>query len=235
MPNRTLAGFTLIELLVVMSIIAVLASMMLPLIQRVRETALGMRCANNLRQIGLAAEVYAQDNDGMVVLSLNPAGQYWFQVLSNYTEDQAKVASAGLGLIMRGCPRYTSTTIYKEAVARTNWWTVNDVTGYSETYLLRGDAPKIASGYTSGCTYFKSGNGLTVNNPLARVTKRAERPFFWDFCHDSAEMISWNLVSWPSLRTNFERHNKQGKVCYFDGHVASSSAWATANAQGLNQ
>lgn len=85
------------------------------------------------------------------------------------------------------------------------------------------------------CTYVKSGNGLTVNNPLAQVTKRSQRPFFWDFCHDSAEMIAWNLSSWPSLRSNFERHSKRGQVCYFDGHVASSMAWTTANAQALNR
>ena len=54
-------AFTLVELLVVVAIIALLMGVLLPSLSRARQTAIGLQCQNNLRQIGLATNMYLSD------------------------------------------------------------------------------------------------------------------------------------------------------------------------------
>lgn len=67
-------GFTLVELLVVIGIIALLISILLPSLNRARETANRVKCASNLRQIGQALLLYANENRGAYPRTYYAAG-----------------------------------------------------------------------------------------------------------------------------------------------------------------
>ena len=70
-PGRKTAGFTLIELLVVIAIIAILAALLVPAVKRAQESARRSVCSSNLRQVGLAMTLYANDNQGRLLSNRN--------------------------------------------------------------------------------------------------------------------------------------------------------------------
>jgi prepilin-type N-terminal cleavage/methylation domain-containing protein/prepilin-type processing-associated H-X9-DG protein len=67
-------SFTLIELLVVIAIIAILAALLLPVLQKAKIKAQGIQCMNNTRQLCLAWTMYAGDNNDRLVLNQNLGG-----------------------------------------------------------------------------------------------------------------------------------------------------------------
>ena len=82
---RSRTGFTLIELLVVISIIAILAAMLMPAINMVRDAAKSANCKSNMRQLGMAFVARCTDNDG------NYPDFRWQEQIQDYLNPEGKI------------------------------------------------------------------------------------------------------------------------------------------------
>jgi len=106
MSKRT--GFTLIELLVVIAVIALLLSILVPALRKVKKTAKVVVCKSNLRQLTMGVRLYAEANNGKAPAFGHNPGDYWFFDIAPYLDaetyimDPEQERSGGMGTIY--CP-----------------------------------------------------------------------------------------------------------------------------------
>ena len=221
------SAFTLIELLVVIAIIAILAALLLPALTRAKAAAQRANCANNLRQLGIATELYWDENDGncfyanLGTTNINGTNGalWWFGWIENGAEE-TRAFDLSLGALhpylggsdVRLCPALYAT---------------------SAQFKLKGDNVIFSYGYnqnlSAGVTQppvkvnqIKSPTGLALFADAAQIN---------DF-QDPASPDNPLVEEWYYLdvNTNFTdpdyypnghfRHAQNANVTFGDGHVS---------------
>lgn len=194
--------FTLIELLIVVSIIAILAGMLLPALNKAREAAWKISCVNNLKSIGVASQIYTADHNDMVVVSKynNSDPLTWMTLLCGSKQlncSDLTAQNTQLPFKVFQCP-----AALRIPSNGTNWtsgwynWAPISKAGYGLNWRLTRYSPKITG----------------IKYPLSTVP----------LVFESAALVpdvGYNSPATADQQLRLRRHNRSSNVLFLDGHV----------------
>jgi prepilin-type N-terminal cleavage/methylation domain-containing protein/prepilin-type processing-associated H-X9-DG protein len=220
-------GFTLIELLVVIAVIAILASILFPVLASAKGASYRASCFGNLRQIGMALTMYAQDNNDsfshveyrygpndMYICSAWDWGKwYWMFTCRPYIGTGYPVdwRSGKAGRNIFCCP---AKPVYHKLIKNGQLYSLY-IGGLDKKWgLTRGPLPgETTQGYAMWCSY-----GINEHIPYAswhvHDWQRPTRSFLLLEASDT-ELTGDQL----GRKLNFDIHSDGTNILYIDGHV----------------
>jgi prepilin-type N-terminal cleavage/methylation domain-containing protein/prepilin-type processing-associated H-X9-DG protein len=220
--GKRTGGFTLIELLVVIAIIGILAGMLLPALSRAREMARGTSCANNLKNIGYAVQMYAPNYGERIVpvvqdlVGFNPAGTYFFGYYTDGTTpvdfNRGPLAPYLKTREVWGCPSFIEGDYAPRADGPTSGY------AYNYHYLCGWTATWDACVGISLGRIRKPSETVMFGDSARDTNVVLEENFYWDPPSLSAPFDPWGIGPYPHWFSHF-RHIKNTTVLHCDGHV----------------
>jgi prepilin-type processing-associated H-X9-DG protein/prepilin-type N-terminal cleavage/methylation domain-containing protein len=205
--------FTLVELLVVIAIVSILAGLLLPVLAQARNAAHAIACASNLKQVGTAQAMYANDNNGWCapVWSNFPdttTGSNWNETLS--ANEYIPTPALGQRCVFL-CPSQAPTGWIHRSRSYGMW-----STGSRPYRIGSANVAAPASGSWAAKNYGSSSAFFYVADSI--TTQYGEQ---WYQFSSSSVSILIHL-----------RHNRRANLLFGDGHVsAENGAWLLSSTQ----
>lgn len=195
--------FTMIELLIVISIMAILASLLFPALSKARESARGIKCASNLKQLNLSFTMYAGDQDGWYPKMWDGAKE-WHRVLCDegYTNCTRLEAA---GYVLDGGAAAGHKTVF---------WCPSDKRN-----------PTIANPYPQGVSYaqnacvFGDGSASWLSYKKVASIKSPSATLHLTDCWSNFYNGSAYIITYASTERIDYRHNNSANQLFADGHV----------------
>lgn len=200
--SRVRRAFTLVELLSVIAIVGVLAAIIIATVGTVREKARSARCGSNIRQIGVLASLWAQDNNGWV-----PQARWAAKTLPSHL-GATNLRSVGYGDAVGTCGSVNDGVTFPPHYGVNSQLTSADFSSNPTAYYVHGRY-KLSSVQGAGTIFFAetkwvSGWSFNAND----VT---------DFPPEGGGRTGAYMATADTFDA---RHSGRGYVVYADGHVA---------------